>query len=81
MTSETAYNVRSRSDYSRASAERDEEYSDEESNVHTHNTVSTRPPGSGPSIQSTVKVEGRKENAVDRYKVIIFRYSAKFVCE
>lgn len=36
---------------------------------NSNNAPSSRPLGSGPVLQSTVKVEGRKENSVDRYKV------------
>lgn len=43
---------------------------DRETNIPSYSSsISSRPAGSGPSLQSTVKVEGRKENSVDRFKV------------
>lgn len=45
---------------------------DKETNIPSYNSnISSRPPGTGPSLQSTVKVEGRKENSVDRFKVMV----------
>lgn len=74
MTSEVSESViRSRSNNLRSSVDQDD-YSDEETRSPNHNSSananSARPSGSGPQIQSTVKVEGRKENTVDRFKVI-----------
>lgn len=52
----------------RASAD-DDECSASESTIPSFTSVHSRLSAPVPSLQSTVKVEGRKENAIDRFKV------------
>lgn len=47
----------------------DDNFSASESNVPSFPSVHSRLSAATPSVQSTVKVEGRKEIAVDRFKV------------
>lgn len=47
----------------------DDECSASESNIPSFSSVHSRLSAPVPSLQSTVKVEGRKENAIDRFKV------------